>query len=51
MSASVDIIENLGEKVIDVVMDDGVETKVKYQSADVKRALNSISEICDAGDP
>ena len=50
-SASGDIIPNLGQKVLDVVSDDGRETKVRYQAADVSRTLNSVSEICDAGDP
>ena len=48
-SASGDVIPNLGEKVLDVVTEDGVESKVKYQAADVSRTLNSVSEICDAG--
>ena len=49
ISASGDIIPNLGEKVIQVVSGDGKEGAVKYQVADVTRTLNSISEICDAG--
>ena len=49
ISASGDVIPNLGEQVLDVVMDDGNATKIKYQTCDVSRALNSISEICDAG--
>ena len=48
-SASGNVIPNLGEKVLDIVMEDGRETQVKYQVADVSRPLNSISEICDAG--
>ena len=48
-SASGDTIPNLGEKVLPVVTDDGRSTFVKYQSADVSRALNSVSEICDGG--
>ena len=43
-----DVIPNLGEQVLDILTD-GKESKVKYQAADVSRALNSISEICDAG--
>ena len=49
--ANGETIENLGEKILDVVMDDGVETTIKYQACDVKKPLNSVSEICDAGDP
>ena len=49
MSASNDTIRNLGEQVLDVVSNEGVESKVKYQIADVSRPLNSITEICDAG--
>ena len=30
---------------------DGWETNARYQSADVPKPLNSISEICDGGGP
>ena len=49
VSASGDLIPNLGEKVISVVSNDGKESFVKCQIADVSRTLNSVSEICDAG--
>ena len=49
LSASNTVIPNLGEQVLDVMLDDGRETQVKYQIADVSRPLNSITEICDAG--
>ena len=49
VSASNDVIPNLGEQVLDVMLDDGRETQVKYQIAEVSRPLNSITEICDAG--
>ena len=49
-SASGDAIANLGEKVLDVMSENGVESRIKYQAADVSRTLNSVSEICDAGD-
>ena len=49
MSASNDLIPNLGEQVLDVVLDGGQESQIKYQIAEVSRPLNSISEICDAG--
>ena len=48
-NAAGDPIDNLGEKVLDIVMEDGRESTIKYQVADVHRPLNSISEICDAG--
>ena len=51
MSASEDTMPNLGEQKLGVVFDIGGETMIKYQIADVSRALNSITEICDAGHP
>ena len=48
-SASGDHIPCLGEQVLPVVTGDGYEVNVKYQSADVSRALNSVSGICDGG--
>ena len=51
VSASGDLIPNLGEQVLDVQTLDGREGQVKYQIADVSRPLNSVSEICDAGGP
>ena len=51
MSASEDTMPNLGEQKLGVVLDNGGETMIKYQIADVSRALNSITEICDAGHP
>ena len=50
-SASGDEIPNLGEQVLPVVTMDGWETNARYQSADVSKPLNSISEICDGGGP
>ena len=50
-SASNNDIENMGEQVLEVVMEDGRASTVKCQIADVSRPLNSISEICDAGGP
>ena len=49
VSASGDVIANLGEQMLDVETDDGMPTMIRYQSADVSRPLNSVSEICDAG--
>ena len=51
VSASEDMMPNLGEQKLSVVLDNQKETVVKYQIADVSRALNSVAEICDAGDP
>ena len=45
VSASGDVIPNLGEQVLDILTDECKEAKVKYQAADVSRALNSISEM------
>ena len=44
-------IRNMGEQVLDVVLEDGVEAQLKYQVAEVSRPLNSITEICDSGGP
>ena len=49
MSASEDTMPNLGEQKLGVVLDGGGETMIKYQIADVSRALNLITELCDAG--
>ena len=49
ISASDDLLPNLGEQVLEVVTDAGRDGRVRYQIADVTRPLNSISEICDAG--
>jgi hypothetical protein len=49
VSASEDTIPNLGEQLLVVELDGGDESLLKYQIADVSRALNSITEICDGG--
>ena len=49
ISASDDLIPNIGEQVLDVVTDSGRDSRIRYQIADVTRPLNSVSEICDAG--
>ena len=49
VSASDDLIPNLGEQVLDAETMDGRACQLKYQMADVTRPLNSVSEICDAG--
>ena len=49
VSASQHTKPNLGEQMLNVVLDTQKEAQLKYQVADVSRALNSVSEICDAG--
>ena len=51
VSASEDTVPNLGEQRLQVQLDNGEESMFKYQIADVSRALNSITEICDSGHP
>ena len=51
LSASDDLIPNLGEQLLQVVTETGREGTVKYQIAEVSRPLTSVSEICDAGGP
>ena len=48
-SASNDKIPNLGEQLVNIVMEDGRGSRVKYNIADVSRPLTSISAICDGG--
>jgi len=49
MSASEDTMPNLGERKLEGVLDSGRPIALKYQIADVSRALNAVTEICDAG--
>ena len=49
VSASDDLIPNLGEQDLEAETEDGRPCHVKYQMAEVSRPLNSVSEICDAG--
>ena len=49
MSASEDLIDNLGEQNLDIVTEWGKEGQAKYQIAEVSRPLNAVSEICDGG--
>ena len=48
-TASGKLIENLGQQMLDVMTDEGIEVQIPYQSAHVQRQLNSVSEICDGG--
>ena len=49
LSASEDLIPNLGEQYLNIVTETGGEGMAKYQIAEVSRPLNAVSEICDAG--
>ena len=49
ISASDDLIPNIGEQVLEVVTDSGRDNRIRYQIAEVTRPLNSVSEMCDAG--
>ena len=49
MSASEELLPNLGEQELSVVTDHWEDATAKYQIADVVRPLNAVSEICDAG--
>ena len=51
LSASNDLIPNLGEQLLPVITEAGKEGVVRYQIAEVSRPLSSVSEICDAGGP
>ena len=51
LSASEDTMPNLGEQKLEAVLDSGKSTSIRYQIADVSRALNAVTEICDAGHP
>jgi hypothetical protein len=49
MSASEDTIPNLGEQKLNVLLDNGKETAIKYQIADVSRALNAVRRFVMQG--
>lgn len=42
-------IKNLGEQELHIVTDNGLDTTVLFQLADVSRPLMSVSAICDKG--
>ena len=48
-SAAGHALHNLGEQLLSAVTDDGVETSVLFQLADVSCPLISVSQICDHG--
>ena len=49
LTASKHTIPNLGQQVLNIVTDEESEGKLKYQVADVTRALTATSQVCDAG--
>ena len=49
IAASDHRIPNLGEHILNIVTEDGIDSKLKYQVAEVSRPLNSVSDICDNG--
>ena len=51
MSASQDTMPTFGEQTLEVVLDSGKSTAIKYQISDVSHALNAATEICDSGHP
>ena len=50
-SPSEDTMPKLGEHELGVMPDSGAETMTKYRLADMSGALNSITEMWDAGHP
>ena len=49
MSASENTMPIWGEQKLEGVLDSGKPIALKYQIAGVSRALNAVTEICDAG--
>ena len=49
MSAPNEPIPNLGQQTLEVRTEEGVDTDVTFQMADVSRPLNSVGKICDTG--
>ena len=48
-SASGHPLLNLGEQLLSAITDDGIETELLFQLADVSCPLISVSQICDRG--
>ena len=42
-------IRNLGDQSLNVITDNGMDTTVLFQLADMSRPVMSVSEICDRG--
>ena len=49
MSASNERIPNLGQQTLEVRTEEGFNTDVTFQMADVSRPLNSVGKISDTG--
>lgn len=49
LSASGDVLKNLGEKNLEVVTSEGIPATTTFQIADVTRPLCSIAKVCDKG--
>ena len=49
MSASNERIPNLGQQTLEVRTEEGIDTDVTFQMADVSRPLNPVGKICDTG--
>ena len=49
LSASGNKLPNLGEKIMDVITEEGPPAKATYQIANVTRALCAVSRMCDQG--
>ena len=49
LSASGEVLKNLGEKNLEVVTNEGMKASTTFQIADVTRPLCSIARVCDKG--
>ena len=49
VSASAGRMPNMGQKVLKVQTNEGLDTRVLYQNAEVSRPLTSVSSTCDKG--
>ena len=49
LSASGEVLKNLGEKKVEVYTNEGMPANATFQVADVTRPLCSIARVCDQG--
>ena len=49
VSASAGRMPNMGQQVLNIQTDEGIDTTVLYQIAEVSRPLTSVSATCDRG--
>ena len=49
ISASGEVLQNLGEKMVSVYTNEGMPAEATFQVADVTRPLCSIARVCDQG--